>query len=494
MDEDVKAGPGSHSHPNAASDGAPAEGHRGTAEHRAAAEHSDGPALLPAAPPQPLLPPPGEWKPGDQAGRRPTGPPRKKSSAGFWLLIFLAALLLIGGIYWWARKHETPSKTPSSSNAGKGGKGGGAAGGAVNVVATRATRGNIGVYFTGLGAVTPIYTVTVKTRVDGELMSVKYTEGDMVKKDDLLALIDPRPYDAALAQAEGTLARDQALLANAKIDLARYQLLIKTNAVPEQTLATQQATVDQDAGTVKLDEGMVEAAKVNVAYTKITAPLTGRVGLRLVDPGNIVQATDTNGLVVITQVDPISVIFTISEDQLPTVAQKMRAGQKLEVDAYDRDQTKKLAQGTLVTIDNEIDQTTGTVRLRATFDNQSGALFPNQFVNARLLVQEKRGVVLIPNAAIQRTSSTTFVYLVQPNSIVLVRNITLGTGEADNTEVTSGLNPGDVVVMTGADKLEQGSKVNAQIQGESGSQPAQGASKSGSGSKQTNSKSTGKKK
>lgn len=474
------------SSPGAPSDGSPADG------------HSDGgPALLPAAPPQHLLPPPGEWKPGGSPGgpgeRRPTGPPRHRRSAGFWLLIFLAAMLVIAGMYWWARKHEAQSTT-TTAQTGKGGKGGGA--GAVNVVATRAKSGNIGVYFTGLGAVTPIYTVTVKSRVDGELMKVYYNEGDMVKKGDLLAQIDPRPYDAALVQAEGTLARDQALLANAKIDLARYQLLIKTNAIPEQTLATQQATLDQDAGTVKLDEGIVESAKVNVTYTKIPAPITGRVGLRLVDPGNIVQSTDSNGLVVITQIDPISVIFTISEDQLPTVAQKMQAGQKLEVDAYDRDMTKKIAQGTLSTIDNEIDQTTGTVRLRAMFDNKTGALFPNQFVNARLLVQEKRGVILISNAAIQRTSSTTFVYLVQADSTVVVRNITLGTSEGDNSEVTSGLNAGDEVVMSGADKLEQGSKVSAQVQGESpakpGPQPAQGKSKSGS--KQTSGKSTGKQK
>ncbi len=403
--------------------------------------------------------------------------------------MLLAGLIVAVILYvLWPKLRGPAGSNAKGSASGKSGKGGGA-GGVVNVVGTRARRGNIGVYLTGLGAVTPIYTVTVKSRVDGELIAVNYKEGDMVTKGDLLAQIDPRPYDAALVQAEGTLARDQALLANAKIDLARYQLLIKTNAVPEQMLATQQATVDQDAGTVKLDEGTVDAAKVNVTYTKIPAPITGRVGLRLVDPGNIVQTSDSNGLVVITQMDPISVIFTVSEDQLPTVLQKLRAGQKLEVDAYDREMKSKLAQGTLTTVDNEIDQTTGTVRLRATFDNKNNALFPNQFVNARLLVQQKVGVTLLSSAAIQRTSSTTFVYLVETDSTVSVRNVTLGTTEGEDSEITSGLNVGDVVVLSGADKLEQGSKVSVQIPGET---PAQGGGQQGQ-STSTGGKKSGKK-
>jgi multidrug efflux system membrane fusion protein len=321
------------------------------------------------------------------------------------------------------------------------------------------------VYFTGLGAVTPIYTDVIRSRVDGQLMNVFYREGEMVHQGDLLVTIDPRPYEAALTQAQGQLARDQALLANARIDLTRYQTLAPQKAIPEQQLATQRATVAQYEGIVKNDQGVVDAAQVNLDYCKIPAPITGLVGLRLVDPGNIVQASDSNGMLVITQMDPISVIFTIAEDQLPAVLAKMRAGQKLEVDAYDRDLKTKLSQGTLSTIDNQIDQTTGTVRMRATFDNKNTSLFPNQFVNARVLVQEKRGVLLLPSAAIQRNSNTTFVYLVQPNSTVTIQNIQTGVTEGDNTEISSGLKAADVVVLTGADRLQPGGKVTVQFPG-----------------------------
>jgi membrane fusion protein, multidrug efflux system len=362
---------------------------------------------------------------------------------------------------------------------------------AIPVTAVRARRGNVGVYFTGLGTVTPIYTVTVKTQVTGQLVAVNYREGDMVQKGDLLAQIDPRPYQAALTQAEGQLLRDQALLDNARIDLKRYQVLVPQKAAPEQMLATQQATVHQDEGTVKLDQGLVDAAKTNLDFTRITAPITGLAGLRLVDPGNIVQISDTTGLAVLTQIDPISVIFTLSEDQLPAVLAKTRAKQTLEVDAYSRDMSKKLAQGTLTTIDNQIDQTTGTDRIRATFGNKNNALFPNQFVNARLLVEEKRNVVLLPTAAVQRNSDTTFVYLVKPDSTVTIRNITLGTTEGDVSEVTSGLNPGDTAVMSGADKLQEGGRVNAQIQNQeansttnpSQAAPSKPASNNGKGAK-----------
>jgi multidrug efflux system membrane fusion protein len=340
------------------------------------------------------------------------------------------------------------------------------------VVAVKATRGNIGVYYTGLGAVTPIYTVTLKSRVDGELMSVHYKEGDLVKKGDLLIEIDPRPYQVVLTQAEGSLLRDQANLDNARLDLTRYETLLKQNAVPEQQLATQKATVAQDEGIVKTDQGAIDAAKLNLVYSKITSPIDGRVGLRLVDPGNIVHATDTNGLLVITQVHPISVIFTIAEDQLPAVLQRYRAGQRLQVDAFQRDGRTKIAQGYLSTIDNEIDQSTGTLKLRSEFSNQGYELFPNQFVNARLLVQEKTGIVLLPTTAIQRNSNSTYVYLIEPDSTVTVRNITVGTTEGDQSEITSGLQPGDQVVMTGVDKLTEGAKVRI-------SKPATGKSPAG---------------
>ena len=334
---------------------------------------------------------------------------------------------------------------------------------ALPVVATTARTGNIGVFYTGLGAVTPLATVVVRSRVDGQIMSIRYREGDTVHKGDLLVEIDDGPYRAALTQAEGQLIRDQATLENARIDLARYQELVPLKAVPEQQLATQQATVHQSEGVVKLDEGQIESARVNLAYTRIAAPVSGRVGLRLVDLGNIVHAADTNGLLVITQMDPISVIFTISEDQLQVVLGKVAAGQALGVDAYDRSGKTKLAQGSLSTLDNQVDPTTGTLKLRATFENAKGTLFPNQFVNARLLVEEKRGVTLVPTAAVQRNSQATYVYVVKPDSTVTVHPITVGTTEGDDSEATAGLAPGDVVVMTGVDKLQEGSKVSAQV-------------------------------
>jgi membrane fusion protein, multidrug efflux system len=301
--------------------------------------------------------------------------------------------------------------------------------------------------------------------VDGELMQVLYKEGDLVQKGDKLAEIDPRPYQAQLTQYEGQLIRDQALLDNARIDQARYETLLKQNAVPEQQLATQVALVKQDEGTVKNDQGLIDSVKVNLIYCNITAPITGRIGLRLVDPGNIVQTSDTTGLLVITQLQPISVIFTIAEDQIPIVYSKHNAGQKLPVDAFDRDMKKKLASGTLTTIDNEIDQTTGTVKLRATFDNSHNELFPNQFVNSRLLQQEKTGVVLIPSAAVQRNSNSTYVYVVKPDSTVTVRQVKTGTSDDNNTEITSGIVEGDVVVLTGVDKLVEGSKVTVNLEG-----------------------------
>ena len=394
--------------------------------------------------------------PAESAPPAETKPPRRR---GLWLILTVLLLLALGAYFLWPR-------IPGSATGGGASKSGGGGPAAIPVVAAGARKGDIGVYFTGLGAVTPLATVTVRTRVDGQLLSVRYREGDTVHQGDLLVEIDDAPYQAVLTQAEGQLLRDQALLENARIDLARYQLLVPQAAIPEQQLATQQALVHQLEGVTKLDEGQIQAAKVNLAYCKISAPLTGRIGLRLVDSGNIVHASDANGLVVITQMDPISAIFTISEDQLQAVLKRMSASQALEVDAYDRDLKVKLAQGSLTTLDNQIDPTTGTLKLRATFDNSKGVLFPNQFVNARLLVQEKHGVTLAPTAAVQRNSQATYVYVVKEDSTVTVRPITIGTAEGDDSEVTSGLMPGDILVMTGVDKLQEGSKVVAQIPGE----------------------------
>ena len=377
-----------------------------------------------------------------------------------WLWLTACAVLAVVGLYFLLRNH--PSSSAPQAGAGRGPA-------AVPVTAATAHTGDIGVYYTGLGAVTPLYTVTVKSRVDGQLMKIYYKEGETVRQGAPLVEIDPRPYEVQLTQAQGQLIKDQANLQNARVDLARYQELIKRNAVAEQQLATQQATVTQDEGIVKTDQGLIDSAKLNLVYCHINSPITGRVGLRLVDPGNIVLAASNTGLMVIAQIEPISVIFTISEDQLPPVVKRFRAGERLQVEAYDRDLKKKLSQGTLATMDNQIDPTTGTLRLRAIFDNKDGALFPNQFVNARLLVEEKHSVTLVPTAAIQRNSQKTFVYLVKPDQTVTVRNVTLGTTEGDEAEVASGLAPGDVVVTTGVDKLQEGSKVNAQIS--SGSPP-----------------------
>jgi multidrug efflux system membrane fusion protein len=388
-----------------------------------------------------------------------SAPPKKAKPAHghrLWLWILILFLLGLGGYLLWSKITAKQAADAAAKVAAKGPP-------PIPVVAATSRKGDIGVYYSGLGAVTPLATVTLRTRVDGQLMSVRYREGDTVHQGDLLVEIDDRPYQAALTQAEGQLLRDQATLENARIDLARYQQLAPLKAIPEQQLATQQATVHQDEGVVKLDAGLIESAKVNLAYCKIAAPVTGRVGLRLVDLGNIVHAADTNGLVVITQMDPISAIFTISEDQLQVVLKKMAAGQTLEVDAYDRDGKTKLAQGSLTTLDNQIDPTTGTLKLRATFRNTKGTLFPNQFVNVRLLVQEKLGVTLMPTAAVQRNSQATYVYVVKTDSTVTVRPIVIGTTEGDDSEVTSGLVPGEVVVMTGVDKLQEGSKVKAQV-------------------------------
>ncbi len=391
-------------------------------------------------------------------------PPRKR---GWVWLVVLA--VLAGVAYWqWPRlKGYFASSDSTAQGTAKGaGRTRGAGGGQAQVVAAKATKGDIRVYFTGLGAVTPIYTVTVKSRVDGQLMKIQFKEGQLVHQGDLLVEIDPRPYEVQLEQAEGQLIHDQALLKNAHLDLERYKTLMKQDAIPEQQLNTQEALVTQYEGTIKTDQSQIDSAKLNLIYCHITSPITGLVGLRLVDPGNIVHASDTNGLLVITQLDPISVIFTTAEDQLPPILDRMHAGQQLTVEAWDRELKNKLAEGKLETIDNQIDQTTGTLKLRAVFANTNGKLYPSQFVNARLLVQQKQNVTLLPNAGIQRNAQGTYVWLVKPDQTVTVRSITVGTVEGDVSEITSGLEPGDAVVTVGVDRLEEGGKVNAQVPGD----------------------------
>ena len=330
----------------------------------------------------------------------------------------------------------------------------------VPVVAVAARTGEMGVYLTGLGTATSLNTVTVKSRVDGQLINVAFKEGQIVQKGDLLAEIDPRPFQVQLTQAEGQAAKDEATLKNTQLDLARDRDLFAKGIIPKQMLDTQVSVVDQSSGALRSDQGQIDSARLNLVYSRIVAPIGGRVGLRLVDVGNIVHAADTNGLVVITQIDPIAVVFTIAEDSLPDVMQ--RVGRGLKVDAYDRDLRRKIATGTLLTVDNQIDQTTGTVKLKAEFPNANMALFPNQLVNARLRLNTIEHAVIIPSAAIQRSPQATFVYVVAADQSVAMRNVDVERTEGDDTAVKSGIAAGDLVVIDGVDKLQQGTRVSVQ--------------------------------
>jgi multidrug efflux system membrane fusion protein len=331
-------------------------------------------------------------------------------------------------------------------------------------------KGDIGIYVNALGIVTPLYTVAVNTRVDGQIVKVTYQEGQKVNKGDPLLDIDPGPFDAALLQAQGQLARDRALLENAKIDLQRYTLAYASNAIPEQTLATQEATLHQDEGTVLLDEGVLSNAQVQLDYTHVTAPISGRVGLRLVDPGNIIHSANSNALVVITEQQPITVIFTVAEDYLTQIQQQLRQGKPMVVDAYDRTQQKKLATGILETLDNQIDTTTGTVKLRAIFTNEDDSLFPNQFVNARLLVDTLHDATLVPNPVIQRDSQGSFVYLLNEDQTVSTNPVVVKVTDADVSAV-EGLEPDTVLVGDNFNRLTDGMKVTVRKPGSGGEQP-----------------------
>ena len=330
----------------------------------------------------------------------------------------------------------------------------------MSIVPEVVSKGDIGININALGTVSSLATVTIRSQISGQLVRVAFKEGDEVKKGDLLAEIDSRPYEATLAQAKGQLARDEALLKGAQVDLTRYQGLAAQNAVPRQTLDTQTALVAQDQGTVEADRATVRSAEVNLQYCRIISPLDGRVGLRLVDQGNYVTPGDVNGLVVITQLQPISVLFTVPEDNLQAIAKRIQAGAVLPATAYDRSGASKIADGTLQTFDSQIDQTTGTIKLRAQFTNDTRVLYPNQFVNIRLLLDTHKDVTTISTAGVQRGVPGTFVYLVNADSTVSVRPIQLGATEGDHVEILSGLTPGDRIVIDGADKLRDGAKIN----------------------------------
>jgi len=397
---------------------------------------------------------------------RKVGDPQAKIRWWIWLLVF--GVLAIGILYYRgshskAEAESTNARGNAAAGGTGGGKGRGGAGGGspvVPVVVATAQHGDLPVYFTGLGTVTAFNTVTVHTRVDGQLVSVAFKEGQFVHQGDVLAQIDPRPFQVILEQAEGQLAKDQAQRKDAEVNLERFKLLYGEGVIPKQQMDTQQSQVGQFDGAIKTDQATIDSAKLQLSYSHIIAPISGRIGLRLVDAGNMVHAADPGGLLVITQLQPISVIFSLPQDQLPQVVTKTRSGTQLPVEAFDRDNTAKIASGSLASIDNQIDTTTGTYKLKAMFKNDDNVLFPNQFVNVHLLVDTKRNLTIVPTAAIQRGPQGTYVYAVDSTNVVKIHNVTIAQTTNDSAGLSNGLNPGEVVVIDGQDKLQEGVKVN----------------------------------
>jgi multidrug efflux system membrane fusion protein len=389
------------------------------------------------------------------ASSEPPAPRNRRRALVIVGIVLLALVTLVLVI-----RHTQHSASASRASPGRGAPG---QPDPIPVTTAGAAIGDIEVRIPALGTVTPLATITVRTQISGILQKIAFTEGQLVRQGAVIAEIDPRPYEAAVEQQQGNLKRDQALLADAKLDLKRYEGLVKEDSIAVQQLDTQRALVDQYEGTILSDQGQLKTAQVNLIYTRIVSPVNGRVGLRQVDQGNYVTPGDANGIVVVNQVQPISVIFPIPEDNVPALTRQLRGGGSLEVDAFDRTNSAKLARGKLLTLDNQIDTTTGTVKLRALFDNADGALFPNQFVNVQLLQQVLTQQVIIPNSAVRRGAPngvvTTFVYAVKPDSTVAVKPITLGAVDGERAAVTAGLAAGDVVVTEGGDRLREGAKV-----------------------------------
>ncbi|HXQ41815.1 MAG TPA: MdtA/MuxA family multidrug efflux RND transporter periplasmic adaptor subunit [Candidatus Udaeobacter sp.] len=419
-------------------------------------------------------PDPRRNAPGSPAGRlEPVRRPPSRLRRILWIAVVVLALA--EAFVWYQGRQSSQTAATARS----------AATPPSPVVAAAAAKGDVDIAVNGLGTVTPLATVTVRTQIAGQLQQIAFTEGQDVEKGDFLALVDPRPYQAALDQLQGQLLKDQALLQGAEVDLARFEKLSAQNSIARQQVDDQHYLVLQYEGTVKSDQAQVANAQLNLTYCHIVAPVAGRVGLRQVDQGNYVQTSDTNGIVVITELHPISVIFTLPEDDLPPILKRLGAGATLPVTAYDRSQSEKLADGVLNTLDNQIDTTTGTVKLRAQFDNKDESLFPNQFVNVRLLVDVLKGAVVIPTAAIQRGAPGTFVYLIGADNKVSVRKIILGPIDGERAAVQSGLGIGDRVVIDGADKLREGAAVV--LRSENGS-TAPGLAPAGQAGKKTKKK------
>jgi multidrug efflux system membrane fusion protein len=413
-------------------------------------------------------PEPARKKPCSTFLPSPVKPVRRPPDIATWLILLILLLSVFGS----GCGGSDPKPASARANVAQ----------AVPVSVATAERRDVPYYLTGLGSVNAYYTVSVKSRVDGQLIQVNFKEGQTVKNGELLALIDPRPYQVALDQAQAMLFKDQATLRDAKLNYDRFKgLLQNSGAMSQQQVDTQQATVDQLEGTVRNDQAAIDSAKLNLIYCHITAPVSGRVGLRLVDPGNIVHANDTNAMFVITQLQPIAVLFTLPEDNLPAVSRQMAKG-ALEVDAYSRDDQTKLATGKLLTIDNQIDQTTGTGKLKAVFDNKDNALWPNQFVNARLLLEVRKSSTVVPAAAIQRGPQGTYVFVAKSDNTVDVRPVTIGFTQDNVSVIASGIAPSDVVVTDGQDKLQQGSKIEIRPATPSGNRQQPTAGSNGSGS------------
>ncbi len=402
-----------------------------------------------ASVPPPPLPPTGS------ASEPAATTPRPRVLRGWAIAALVIVAIASGGYYWRSSTSAAPTPLPGTTSGGRPN----ASARALPVVAAAAKKGSIDVYLSALGTVTPRNVVTVRPRVDGQLMRVAFKEGQLVRAGDLLAEIDPRPFAVQLTQATGQLAKDQALLKNAQLDLERYQTLLAQDSIGRQQVDTQAALVRQYEGALQSDQGAVDSAKLQLTYARVTAPISGRVGLRQVDPGNVVHASDATGLVVIAELQPVSVVFPIPEDNVPRVLKRLGDGEAIPVEAWDRDGKVKLATGKLLTVDNQIDTTTGTVKLKAEFGNENLALFPNQFVNVRMLLNTLPDATLIPSAAIQRGAPGTFVYVVKDDKSVTVAPVKLGPVQGEVTAINAGLTAGDLVVVDGADKLREGAKV-----------------------------------